>query len=265
MRKDVIFIFVLLMIFLFGGVAFALKGDFNGDGEVTIIDAVSILRALSKPLNESFSIQGIVRDENQEPLENVMITIDGIEAQDLSDSQGSFLVKSENGFNHSVLVTASGDGYESFNGEISISGTTKDYQLDNDIILSESEPWGYLEIEVSPNPTSRKRNVNRSVKSCDGCEVLISGRVYKKRKKASNLYLLLIVDASGSTSEKYIDTQSVFDVEIEALKKLIDNLTEDNTYIGVIKFATNASLSLDFTDNLSEVKNTLEAMEPEPA
>lgn len=79
------FILVLLMILLFGGVTFALKGDFNGDGNVTIVDAVFIFRALSEE-SESFSIQGVVRDENQSPLENVMITIDGIEAQDLSDS-----------------------------------------------------------------------------------------------------------------------------------------------------------------------------------
>lgn len=223
-----------------------------------------------------FSVKGIIVDESDTPFVGALVTLDGIEAESLSDAQGEFMVESEFDFDASALVTVAKDGFEPFNQVINVNNTDEanSYQLNSNITMLETQPWGYLEITVTPGGglaaqdsalIFNKSTTANAQAACD-CVMNFSGKASKKGKKKSELYILLVVDASGSTNQILTGTKSVFDIEVEALTAMVNAINEDDdTKVGVLQFATDASVVLDFTTNLSAVKNALASITPQIA
>ena len=231
-----------------------------------------------------YSISGTVISEDETLVENAMVTIDGIEAVSLTNSSGQFVVESEEDFLSSAFLSASKDGFESYSREVTLLGVESPYQLADVITLSESIPWEYLDIDVAASDTQQITqnqsfisSVNRASTAiqesiilanardneCD-CTVTLSGKAFKKGGRKTKAYILLAVDASGSSAEKTIGDQTVFEIEIEALSALVNRLTEhEKLNVGIVRFASDASLILDFTDDLAAVKRALSVMEPE--
>lgn len=231
-----------------------------------------------------YSITGNIISEDEVFVENARVTIDGIEAISLTNSNGQFVVESHEDFLSTAFLSASKDGFESYSHEVSLVGTESPYKLNDTIMLAESIPWGYLEIEVSAsddqqviqsesfiNSINSVKDISlkksRSFKGREGecdCTVTISGKALKKGGKNTQAYILLVVDASGSSAEKFSDDKTVFEYEIESLIALVDSLTEhENLKVGIIRFASDASLTLDFTQDLTAVNSALSVMEPE--
>ena len=231
-----------------------------------------------------YSISGTVISEDESLVENARVTIDGIEAVSLTDSSGQFVVQSHEDFLSSAFLSASKDGFESYSAEVTLTGVDNSYQITDAITLTESIPWDYLEIDVTASGTQQTiqsesftNSINRVSSviptsgtlsdardgECD-CTVTLSGKAFKKGGKKTKAYILLAVDASGSSAEKSIGDQTVFEIEIEALTALVNSLTEhENLNVGIVRFASDASLELDFTTDLSAVNRVLSAMTPE--
>ncbi len=220
-----------------------------------------------------YSVQGDVFDETQTPVAGALISVAGIQASSLSDQTGHFKVQSDVEFDNDVVVTIAKDGYESFSQTLSLLTGDGDnaYQLEQNIALAAIDPWGFLEINVVSvgnslgnivdrtfdNPTFGRMAVNAMEGACD-CVVSIEGRASKDGEDKSELYILLVVDTSGSTDANMVGDKRVFDIEIESLTALVDNLTaSDTTYVGVIKFATQAEVVMEFSTDLTGVKTAL--------
>lgn len=260
-----IFLLALMMLGLWG-----CKSGGDDDGEAT----------------NGYQVRGTILNEQQAPVAEASVSIDGIEAVALTDVNGRFVVESEEAFDESAVVTVTRDGFDAYSSNLDISaGTNANQYTISNITLSEASAWEYLDVSISPvagtglslsggNSIFSSRSLGSSLDSsifdfrdgeaCD-CKVNAKGRVYKRGGKKSKLYVMFAVDVSGSTGQKYIGEQTVFEVEIQALKTLLDNLRGgENTYIGVITFATNASLMLDFTDDMDAVARVLSNLNAEP-
>ncbi|NQZ07844.1 MAG: VWA domain-containing protein, partial [Algicola sp.] len=146
---------------------------------------------------------------------------------------------------------------------LSTGSANNSFVLDSAVALLVNDPWGFLEITVTPGGgNALGYSASAVAKACD-CYINIAGKVYRKGRKKSKLYIMLIVDASGSTNDS-VGNKRVFDVEIDALKALVDNLTANNkTLVGVIKFATAAEVVVDFSNDLDFVKTALDSITPE--
>jgi ferredoxin/uncharacterized protein YegL len=213
-----------------------------------------------------FTVNGTVADEEQAPLEGALVTVDGIQAATLSGSLGQFTVQSDTEFQTSPVVTVAIDGYEPFNQTIALTTAEGDnaFTLDSGIAMAAIDPWGFLEINVTTGGgLYGAKTIVSAEQACD-CVINIAGKTSKKGKKKSALYILLVVDVSGSTSDNSIGDKTIFEVEIEALNKLVDNITaSDKTHVGIIQFATEAQMTLDFTADLTAVKNALASITPQ--
>lgn len=219
-----------------------------------------------------YTVSGVITDENQQPLAGALASVDGIQALTLSNDQGQFIVESDVEFDSTAVVTVGLDGFESFTQQISLAGgiSNNEFELASDVPLVAFEPWGFLEINVTPNGNNRllakldDLQVTSSASQACDCVIDIAGSTSKKGAKNAKLYILLVADASGSSSANSIGDKSVFDVEIESLSALVDNLTQNTkTFVGVIRFASEAELVLDFTTDLAEVKTALAGLTPE--
>jgi Mg-chelatase subunit ChlD len=237
--------------------------------------------------------EGAVVSDSQIPFAGALVTIDGIQAKSLSNDNGVFTVESSVDFDSTALVTAAKDGYEPFNLQMDLNSTSAEntYQLDSNISMLEIEPWGYLDITVTPNQTNAQSSafsnalnysISKSLGSssssanlplafdqapavCD-CVMNFSGTAFKKGNKKSELYIMLIVDVSGSTNNILNDINTVFASEIAALTALVNAIGEnDKTHIAVLEFSSEASIVLDFTTDLSAVNNALANIVPQIA
>ncbi|MFY0640292.1 MAG: VWA domain-containing protein [Bermanella sp.] len=222
---------------------------------------------------KTYSVSGSIQTESESKLENALVTIDGIEATELTTSQGSFIVNSNDDFESTALLSVAKDGYESHSQEVTLTANGHAYTVEDNITLTTTNPWGHLEVDVQPSNQSSsllryseidaQKSLTAKADVCD-CTVAVSGKAYKKGGKNSTAYILLAVDASGSSAEQTIGDETVFEVEVNALTTLVNRLTEnDQLKIGIIRFASQASIALDFTSDLGLVKNTLSAMTPE--
>lgn len=229
-----------------------------------------------------YQVRGTILDEVQGPVSEASVSIDGIEAVALTNANGQFTVESEEAFEESAVVTVTRDGFDAYSSNLEIlpASSSKQFTVSN-ITLSEAPAWEFLDVSIAPvtNTGLSLPNANtvlssralqtpsfdsRDGEACD-CKVNATGRVYKRGGKKSKLYVMFAVDVSGSTGQKYIGDQTVFEVEIQALMTLLDNLRGgENTYIGVISFATNASLMLDFTNDMDAVASVLSNLNSEP-
>ncbi len=220
----------------------------------------------------SYTISGTIQAEDASFVENALVTIDGIEAIALTDANGDFVVASADDFESTALLSASKDGFESYSQEVTLINDGDTYKIEGVITLAESIPWDYIEIEVQPSNSEERtfKSARQSVLTIAGrddvcdCTVTLSGKAYKVGGKKTTAYILLAVDASGSSSEKTIGDQTVFEIEINALKALVNRLTEDEKLnVAIIRFASEATLPLAFTTDLEAVISTLNGMTPE--
>lgn len=235
-----------------------------------------------KLTSNNFLVNGAVMtlsdDQIEIPVEGALVRVNGIEAKSLTDLLGAFVVKSESDFVSPVSIEVTKDGFESYTGNLEISGSEKIYQLENNIVLVESQQSELKETEFlalahegdetkmeyfSSAATPINRNGLNS-QSCS-CELTLSGRAFKKGHKDSEIYILLIVDASGSTGDKKIGDKTVFQVEIDSLTALVDRLisSDQKTNVGILRFSSEAEITHSFTNNLTEIKDALAAMSPE--
>lgn len=242
---------------------------------------------------------GEIVPDSETPFAGALVSIDGIQATSLSNDQGVFTVESSLDFDTSAVVTATKDGYEPFNLHMDLTTSTENaYKLDDNISMLEVEPWGYLDINVSPAQTSAQGSAynsaayNRSpsfaskqnfsiskslapltpslplaleqvATACD-CVMNFSGTALKKGNKKSELYIMLIVDTSGSTNDIISGVNTVFTAEIAALTALVNAIgVNDKTHVAVMEFSSEASIVLDFTTDLTDVKNALANIVPQ--
>lgn len=220
----------------------------------------------------TYVISGSIIDEELQPVSGALVSVDGIEADILTGEDGIFAIEHGETFASPVTVTVTADGFGAFASDIAISvGATETlFSLDEVISLETFEPWGFMEFTIESGtggkPGQLRRQVaEQAIGDCD-CEVSVAGRATKTGQKDSRLFGLLVIDVSGSTETNTIANQTVFDVQVQALKGLVDNLNSDiETHIGLIKFATEAELVVDFTTDFEALKNALDNMAPEPS
>ena len=106
---------------------------------------------------------GEIVPDSETPFAGALVSIDGIQATSLSNDQGVFTVESSLDFDTSAVVTATKDGYEPFNLHMDLTTSTENaYKLDDNISMLEVEPWGYLDINVSPAQTSAQASAYNS-------------------------------------------------------------------------------------------------------
>ncbi len=213
--------------------------------------------------NNMFSVSGTVVDDNDVALAGVRVTGGGVEAQDLSDKEGKFTISSPFEFENNVVLTASNPGYDSY-----FSGAA---ETPNEVVRSaksalkirmtrQSRP-GILSIL---NPAE-----NTTVGLDDNCtaEVDINGVVNFKERKNFLIDVIFLIDASGSTESLVQGNQTVFDIELKAVKKFLKKFNHKVTRVGVVRFATEAvtmkSLTSDL-DSVGEIIDEMKAEGPEP-
>ncbi len=251
---------------------------------ITVFLAVLLTGCLesTEETEPNFTISGVIISEEAVLVENALVTIDGIEATALTNAQGAFTVNSNEDFLATAFVSVSKDGFESYSDEVALSGDGTPYTLLESITLLEALPWDYLEVEViagnslqtsqfeslfsrqlTSNLKFDSRTLNNRAHVCD-CTVTLAGKALKQGGKNTEVYIMFAVDASGSSAEKTVGDQTVFEIEVEALKSLVDSLTEDSKLnVAIVRFASDATLELDFSSDLTTVKNTLDLMSPE--
>ncbi|BDX07462.1 VWA domain-containing protein [Planctobacterium marinum] len=230
----------------------------GGGGETT-----SPTPAPVPPPPPVYTISGSIIDEAQLPISGALVSVNGIEADILTGPEGTFAIEHDEAFESPVTVAVTVDGYQSFASELAIStlDTDTSFALDEAISLETFEPWGFMQFSISGN-TAGKSHAKRSG-DCD-CEVTVEGRATKSGQKEPRLMSLFVIDVSGSTGTNQIGNQSVFEVQVAALKGMLDNLTSGvSTQVGLIKFATDAELLVDFTTDFSAIKSALDDIVPE--
>lgn len=216
-----------------------------------------------------YTVSGTVLDENQSPLSGALVSINGIEADILTGQEGMFEIEHDETFESPVTVAVTADGFEAFASDIAISTVDSDtsFELNAAINLETFNPWGFMQFTISGGTggkMSRVSNISsQAVGNCD-CEVTLEGRATKSGQKEPRLLSLFVIDVSGSTGTNQIGDQSVFDVQVAAIKGMLDNLTTGiSTQIGLIKFATEAELVVDFTNDFNAIVSALDDMQPE--
>lgn len=222
----------------------------------------------NEPTVTTYTITGTITDELEEPISGALVTVDGIEATGLTSNTGEFTVQSTEEFSSDVVVTANQDNYQAFSATISLLSDSEEnhFKLSSSVMMSESEPWGFLELQTGAVVTSAARSINSSTNAqsnCD-CTIALGGRALKKGRANATLFALLVVDTSGSTGDTSVGNQTVFETEIAAMNALIDSLNGNpGNYVGIIKFAGTAETVLDFTNDLTAAKEALAQIQPE--
>ncbi len=269
----------------------------KAEGFITVFIAVFFSAFLSGCLESteetevvpSYTISGVIISEEEVLVEDALVTINGIEATTLTDAQGTFTVESPDDFLDTAFLSVAKDGFEPYSDEVTLTGDGTTYTLTDTITLLEALPWDYLEIEVISGNSLQasqfeslfSRQLTRDFQLASGsgaeingaamsrdhvcdCTVTLAGKALKQGGKKTEVYIMFAVDASGSSAETFIGNQSIFEIEIEALKALVDSLTEDSKLnVAIVRFASDATLELDFSSDLATVKSTLNLMSPE--
>lgn len=238
----------------------------GGGGSVTETNSVT---EQQQPEAITYVLGGNVKTEDETPIEGALVSVDGIEAEQLTDANGGFSINSEHSFGPDAVVTVTKDNFRAFSATFAINNAEQanHFVLAEGVTLFEQEPWGFLDIETGTGDKAFKGLTGSSSfnEQCD-CVAEISGRALKKGNNKSKLYAMLVLDASGSTNNLTEAGKRIFDVEVESLLELLDTLEDkQNTYVGLIQFAQAAQSVVEFTNDLALVRSALLEVEPEVA
>ncbi len=194
-----------------------------------------------------YPLHGQLLDDEGAPIVGAEITVDGVEANGKTDSEGWFTVVSPFPYQNEISFTISKSGYES-----------SEFLLPrpDDTISKHGRKGPML---VAPTPLKASPPALLQVTSpqdgalveldgcCDGV-VEVSGLVSGPPR--DNLYLDVVfaLDVSGS-----IEKKEIFEQEISAAQTLLGQLNPDTTRVAVVRFASEAEQLQKLTKDFSKV------------
>lgn len=255
MNKNNYFIGLLLCIFM----SITGCGGTSSSGSGT-----SSANSVKEVANSSFS--GSLVDETDQPIIDAIVTLGGVEANDLTDRNGDFSISGiDNAECQTLAVLA--DGYEPFAAEIqtslseltlceeqntetrqvaSITGQLKSASSVNNARFSgrnvqilRLDPPAVLRINSPIN------NATYAIPpACSSPVKTVSGMVSLQDKKTFLHDVILVIDTSGSTTrgtgtdlDEDGTTDTVLDVETEMARRIARTINDGGGRVGLIKFA----------------------------
>ena len=207
-----------------------------------------------------YTLKGTVEDDDGQAVKGARVSADGVEADELTDENGKFRVGSPYPFDDEVIVTATKPGMEPLYTVMTTSGGNSS-TIDAVTMAVHSGP------AVMDVVTPREGEIISLNQDCDG-EVTIQGIVSYPPRDNVRLDVLIVLDASGSTQQVLDDNVSdVFSVELEAARELLNQLNNQATRVGLVRFAATAELRQELSRDFDAVRTSLDAMDiegPEP-
>jgi len=241
----------------------------------------------------TFKLEGVVKDEAGEPMAGARVSVDGVESSAQTDAGGRYEIMSPYPFSNEVRVTvkkpgfrgvsralkaAPGDDGDKKNTKVTIchlpSGDedkTVTLEVADDAVLQGHLDHGDTlgacgsDLEVEDVEVSERVTIDAldfedlvdgaAVDISSGCSVSlpVSGFVALESKPNRFFEIVLLLDASGS-----IERDDSFAASIAAAKALIAKLESKHTKIGIIRFATNATVVQHPTNSFDLVLRRLD-------
>ncbi|MBI4601179.1 MAG: VWA domain-containing protein [Planctomycetes bacterium] len=217
--------------------------------------------------------RGVIADEDGDPVEGARVSIDGIEAQAVTGSNGVFVITDPD---LAAASIASHDGARvagsSVDVEISVlapgfeprvaSLTVAEGALANlDLVRLGLEP----QVTIA-SPAPRQTFVLPS--DCDGHVVTLEGLAALGSRDSFRLDVVLVADSSGSTGDPAFDVDgdgavdTVLEAEVAALRCFAGGLDEATTRVVAVQFNDSASTVIEFTGDVEAVIGALDGDGP---
>jgi Mg-chelatase subunit ChlD len=199
-------------------------------------------------------VRGIVLDENGAPIKGVAVTVDGVEAQGLTDSKGRYVVQSPYELSSELSITALRPGFVSQEQIVSsaslASGSSDPGGNANPLVLQPSPAPAVLDI-LSPAP-----GATIDLGPCCNADIEVRGVVSLPPRDNLYMDLVIAIDLSGS-----IDAKGAFADQLNAARALVHKLDPATTRVSLMGFASNAEIALPLTANKQAVFDALDTME----
>jgi Mg-chelatase subunit ChlD len=204
----------------------------------------------------AFVVTGRITDQGGSGIAGVMVTVDGVEADTLSEGDGTFVVYSDfEPVGGTVKVTALVAGKQSTVADLPVSRSGRVVDVEDPLEMPDDANPDQL---VITGPLDGQ--IVKPDESC-GLGVTVTGYAHRQVLVANN-DIVILIDRSGSTGEPSgFAGRSVFEQEIMAAKQLVKRLERDTYRIAIVGFATDAELVLSPTTNRKEVLEVLEELE----
>ena len=203
-----------------------------------------------------YTLKGSVEDADGAAVKGARVSADGVEADDLTDSNGRYTVSSPYPFDTEVIVTATKPGMEPLYAVMPNSGDA--HTTINPVTMSVHSGPAVMDV-VTP----RDGEIISLNQDCDG-EVTVQGIVSYPPRDNVRLDVMILLDASGSTQQLLDDNVSdVFTVEIQAAKELLSQLNNQATREGLVRFAATAEMRQELSRDFDAVGTALDAMDIE--
>ncbi len=172
---------------------------------------------------------------NEEIISDATVTIDGIEANNKTDENGSFIIEGLSNDKCQLLSVTK----EFYNPLTIMVDTT----IQDSIELCEDDLRKIDDISFEPIPAP---NLDVSLvdesywmiaNNCEKSILTISGSAVVSDRDNLLNDIVLLIDTSGSTAKSFNVNKSVLDAEVDALKSVIDSFSNGNHLLGSAKFS----------------------------
>lgn len=202
-------------------------------------------------------IEGVLVDEEDAPVINARVTINGVEAETTTDSQGQYRVKVDKVHKDDLLLTAAADGKDVLVEKLNKEGakSLRRIRIDHRRMLRARKP-NYLQI------TSPVDGAGVVDDPC-GAEIGVHGVVGRLATGNARMDLVVLIDASGSTSRSTGSGGSIFAMQIESARQLADRLGNGLSRMAVVSFNAVAVVQQGLTDDTAALHAALDALEVE--
>lgn len=199
-------------------------------------------------------IRGVVLDQDGAPIEGVAVTVDGVEANGLTDSKGRYVVHSPYELSSELSITALRPGFLSQEQIVSsaslVSETSNPGGNANPLVLQPSPAPAVLDI-LSP-----AQGATIDLGPCCNADIEVKGVVSLPPRDNLYMDLVIAIDLSGS-----IEAKGAFADELNAARALVHKLDPATTRVSLMGFASDAQIALPLTADKQAIFDALDAME----